>query len=134
MFISILLFLAFTPKKVELRKMVMCHTAPPDDLRQFAFDPTFQAFHQSPLSFQYNGKGKMIDFKVADGQNANAYYIKAKKKSDKWLFVYQEWWGLNDYIKKQADIFYQDLGENVNVLAIVTTANWQPIARKPVNS
>ena len=44
--------------------------------------------------------------------------IKAKKKSNKWLFVYQEWWGLNDYIKKQSDIFYTDLGGAVNVIAL----------------
>jgi dienelactone hydrolase len=43
---------------------------------------------------------------------------KPKKKSDKWLFVYQEWWGLNDHIKHQADVFYNDLGGNVNVIAL----------------
>lgn len=41
----------------------------------------------------------------------------AKQKSDKWLFVIQEFWGLNDYIKKEAETYYSELG-NVNVLAL----------------
>ena len=32
--------------------------------------------------------------------------------------MYQEWWGLNDHIKKQADVFYSDLNGEVNVLAL----------------
>ena len=60
----------------------------------------------------------MIKFKTTDAEDANAYLVKAKKKSNKWLFVYQEWWGLNDNIKKQADAFYKELGGQVNVLAI----------------
>jgi carboxymethylenebutenolidase len=60
----------------------------------------------------------MIKIKTADGTDANAYYVKAKKKSDKWLFVYQEWWGLNDCIKMESDKFYAGLGEDVNVLAL----------------
>ncbi len=62
--------------------------------------------------------GKSITFKTPDGKDASGYFIKAKKNSDKWLFVYQEWWGLNDYIRRQSDQFYKDLGENVNVLAL----------------
>jgi carboxymethylenebutenolidase len=42
----------------------------------------------------------MITFKTKDITNGNAYLVKSKTKSKKWLFVYQEWWGLNDYIKK----------------------------------
>ena len=65
-----------------------------------------------------NAKGENIKFEAADGFNAKGYFIKSKKKSNKWLFVIQEWWGLNDYIKKEADKFYGDL-DNVNILAII---------------
>jgi carboxymethylenebutenolidase len=61
--------------------------------------------------------GEMIKFKCADGSEANAYLIKAKKPTDNWLFVFQEWWGLNDNIKRQSEDFYNALG-NVNVLAL----------------
>jgi carboxymethylenebutenolidase len=97
--------------------LVMCHT-PATDMRDFALDPEFQALHPAPLPFDYEGKGQMINFAVSDGKEAKAYLVKAKKKSKKWLFVYQEWWGLNEYIKQQSDIFYKDLGEDVNVLAL----------------
>ena len=99
--------------------MPMCHTEPePYGMSAFALDPEFQALHSAPLPLNYDGKGESITFKTPDGVDAKGYLIKAKKKSKKWLFVYQEWWGLNEYIMRQSDIFYTDLGENVNVLAL----------------
>ena len=87
-------------------------------MAKFASDPTFVALHLSPLTNHYAAQGESITFPTPDGTDAKGYLIKAKKKSNKWLFVYQEWWGLNDHIKKQADIFYNDLGGEVNVLAL----------------
>jgi carboxymethylenebutenolidase len=98
--------------------MTICHTFSSDDMRQFALDPEFQALHFAPVPLQYAGVGTSITFKTADGTDGKGYLVKAKKKSNKWLFVYQEWWGLNDYIRREADTFYKDLGENVNVLAV----------------
>ena len=60
----------------------------------------------------------MVQYKTPDGQNANGFLIKAKTASTKYLLVYQEFWGLNDYIKKQSETFYNDLEGDVNVLAI----------------
>jgi carboxymethylenebutenolidase len=103
------------------REAVVCHPADmpePDDMAAFASDPAFQALHLSPLSINYTAQGEMVKIKTADGVDANGYLQKAKKKSDKWLFVYQEWWGLNDHIKKEADKFYNDLGGDVNVIAL----------------
>ena len=78
----------------------------------------FRLSHENPLPFEYKSDlGKMITFPTADGKTANAFLLKAAKKSDKWLIVYQEWWGLNDHIKKQAEVFYNDL-KDVNVLAV----------------
>jgi carboxymethylenebutenolidase len=103
----------------------ICHTVtaadftfPQEGMKQFALDPAFQALHPSPLALHYEGAGKEITFKTPDGKDASGYLIKAKKKSDKWLFVYQEWWGLNDHIRRQSDQFYKDLREEVNVLAL----------------
>lgn len=59
----------------------------------------------------------MITFSTPDGQTANAFYIAAAKPTNYTLFVYQEWWGLNDHIKREAEHFYTTLG-NVNVMAI----------------
>lgn len=59
----------------------------------------------------------MIRFKTPDGGEANAYFLEAKVKTTNWVFVFQEWWGLNDNIKRQAEDFYHSLG-NVHVLAL----------------
>jgi carboxymethylenebutenolidase len=86
----------------------------------FVKDAAFVASHLAPLPYHHISLvgGEMMQFDTPDGKKANGYLIKANKKSDKWLFVYQEWWGLNDNIKRQADTFYGDLGSEVNVLAL----------------
>jgi carboxymethylenebutenolidase len=61
--------------------------------------------------------GSIVPFNAADGKPGQAYFIPAKKKSDKWLIVIQEWWGLNDNIKMEADQYFKDLGD-VNVMAV----------------
>ena len=87
-------------------------------MNQFANDPAFRAMHANPLPFHYVSKsGEAITFNTADGKKANGFLIRSKKPSTKWLLVYQEWWGLNDYIKQQAETFHGDL-KNVNVLAV----------------
>ena len=90
-----------------------------DDMQLMASTKEFQKAHAEPLPYTHVSMagGKMIQFKTADGSMANAFMIEAAKKSNKYLFVYQEWWGLNDYIKKQSEVFYNDL-KDVNVLAI----------------
>jgi carboxymethylenebutenolidase len=96
---------------------VMCHTEI-KDMAYWANDITFQDLHPIPQEYTAPLMGKKISFKVKDGINANAYLVKARKKSKKWLFVYQEWWGLNDHIRGEADKYYTALGGDVNVMAI----------------
>lgn len=83
-----------------------------------ASTPAFAAMHPQPLHVNpENLLGKMIAFEAADGIQANAYFIPAKKKTNKFLVVIQEWWGLNDQVKMESDKYYSDLG-NVNVIAV----------------
>lgn len=102
--------------RINTSGITICHSA--NSMADFVDDPTFVALHPVPKTINYEGKGSMISLPSADGQNTTAYFLKAKKKSNKWLFVYQEWWGLNAYIRQEADKFYTDLGENVNVIAL----------------
>lgn len=99
--------------------IVSCYNAQTEYLIAMdAAKPGFAQLHQNPKPFKLeNPIGKTISFTTADGTNALGYFIPAKKKSNKWLFVIQEWWGLNDYIKKEAETFYSEL-ENVNVIAL----------------
>jgi carboxymethylenebutenolidase len=117
-------FLSYTfkqpePKPSTAECYVACFNAEARELIQAdANQPGFAALHPYPIQFKLeNPLGSTISYSSADGINAQAYFIKAKKKTNKWLFVIQEWWGLNDNIKKEAEKFYTELGD-VNVLAL----------------
>lgn len=80
---------------------------------------SFAAMHEAPLEFVLeNPKGSMISFPAADGKNGQAYEIKSSEKTNNYLIVIQEWWGLNDHIKQEADNYYNALDGKVNVLAV----------------
>lgn len=99
--------------------ITICHTPATEKFAQFASNKDFNREHASPRAYVHQSTegGKMITFACADGKDANAYVIMAKKKTDNWVFVFQEWWGLNDNIKRQSEDLFKELG-NVNVLAL----------------
>ena len=83
-----------------------------------ASTPAFASMHIAPIKVnEADLLGKMTSFEAADGKPASAYFIPSKKKSKKWLIVIQEWWGLNDHIKLEADKYYAALGD-MNVIAV----------------
>ena len=110
------LFSYLTPEPATT-SIPVCHNSVGNDMSAMAANPAFQGMHQAPRLFTYRGAGDMVKFPTADRQSANGFLLKSKKPSDKWLLVYQEWWGLNDNIKKEAETFYNDL-KDVNVLAV----------------
>lgn len=94
----------------------------PDDIREIAklegSTKEFAGLHPNPLSFELKDAiGKTVSFNTPDGANANGYEIKSKKKTKNYLFVIHEWYGLNDYIKQEADLLSSEL-DNVNVLGL----------------
>ncbi|MBT1703031.1 dienelactone hydrolase family protein [Chryseosolibacter indicus] len=99
--------------------ITVCHTSPTEKFAMFASNKDFNAEHQIPRVYRHVSEegGKMIKFQTPDGKEANGYYLKAKNKTDNWILVFQEWWGLNDNIKRQSEELYKELG-NVNVLAL----------------
>ncbi|HEX9251736.1 MAG TPA: dienelactone hydrolase family protein [Ignavibacteriaceae bacterium] len=95
-----------------------CSTGKDVSFASFSEEKEFRDIHQVPAAFILkDAKGKMITFNTKDGKAANGYFVKSEKKSDKFIFVFHEWWGLNDYIKKESDELQQKLGD-VNILAI----------------
>lgn len=95
-----------------------CGTEMKVSFASFSGQEEFRDIHQIPAVFTLkDAKGKMITYKTSDGKTANAYFVKSEKKTNKFIFVLHEWWGLNDYIKKEADELNEKLG-NVNVLAL----------------
>jgi carboxymethylenebutenolidase len=99
--------------------ITICHTSSTEKFAMFASNKEFNANHSSPRKYIHVSEegGKMIQFKCADGKDANGYVIMADKKTNNWIFVFQEWWGLNDNIKRQSEDLFKDLG-NVNVIAL----------------
>ena len=87
-----------------------------EEMAQFADDTSFQKKHEIPEEIAYNGKGKMRTIPSMDGKDVHAYVILADDPFDKVLFVFHEWWGLNDHIKQEADRLFDSLG-NVTVIA-----------------
>jgi carboxymethylenebutenolidase len=99
--------------------ITVCHTSTTEKFAMFASDKDFNAAHLVPRNYVHVSAagGKMIKFKTPDGSQANGYLLEAKKKTNNWIFVIQEWWGLNENIKRQAEDLYNALG-NVNVIAL----------------
>lgn len=86
--------------------------------RQEASTPAFASMHEAPRYYKLeNPTGTKVSFKAADGSEAMGYEIRSKAKTNKWVFVIQEWWGLNDYIKREAETLSKEL-DNVNVIAL----------------
>ncbi|MFD2720030.1 dienelactone hydrolase family protein [Hymenobacter monticola] len=107
------------------QKMASCCARPAANLSasateafaMLAADKDFSGGHDSPLPYVYEGAGQEITFKTPDGSTGKGFEIKSAKSSNKYLFVIHEWWGLNDYIKKEAAAFANEL-PGVNVIAV----------------
>lgn len=99
--------------------ITICHTSPTEKFAALASNEEFKLLHQLPRQYVHVSQqgGKMITYKCPDGTDAKGYFIPAKQKSDLWILVFQEWWGLNDNIKRHSEELYNSLG-NVNVIAL----------------
>ena len=100
--------------------VLSCCARPASATETFALlasNKDFSGGHDAPLPYSYTGEGQTVEFKTPDGQTSHAFEIKSAKPSTKYLFVIHEWWGLNDYIKKEAAQYAQEM-PGVNVLAL----------------
>ncbi|AYA36753.1 dienelactone hydrolase family protein [Hymenobacter oligotrophus] len=86
---------------------------------QLAADPAFVSGHDAPLPFDYTPQaaGQTISFATPDSSTAYGYEVKPAQPNGKFLFVIHEWWGLNDYIKRETDRLAAAM-PGVTVLAI----------------
>ncbi|WP_324671135.1 dienelactone hydrolase family protein [Hymenobacter sp. GOD-10R] len=82
-----------------------------------ASNEDFSGGHDAPLPYTYEGQGENIEFKTPDGKAGHGFEIKSSTPSTKYLFVIHEWWGLNDYIKKECSTFANEL-KGVNIIAL----------------
>lgn len=100
-------------------KMACC--VKPSATKRFAMlaaDKKFVMAHANPRKLHFQSAiGKSITFKTPDGRTSTAWELKAKTPTTNYLIVIHEWWGLNDFVKRESEKLYNDIG-NVNVVAI----------------
>lgn len=84
----------------------------------FAGDKSFVDEHPNPKPFKLEDeKGKMISFDCKDGKTGYAYEVKSDKPTNKYILVFQEWYGVNDYIKQESDELNAQFPD-INILAV----------------
>src|SRR6187402_3372252 len=95
--------------KLSAQSRSCCNAHATDAFAMLGSNAAFQSAHLSPEPINFTpSKGEMITYKVTGGKDANAFFVRADNKSDKFLFVFHEWWGLNDHIKREAERFATD--------------------------
>jgi carboxymethylenebutenolidase len=88
-----------------------------DDMSQFTDDENFKEKHETPAQIDFQGKGESLEFDTPDGQKGSAYALMPEGKTNKYLLVFHEWWGLNDQIRQEAERLFEEL-DGVAVMAI----------------
>lgn len=116
--IILTLLIAFSSFTFAQSKKVVC-CANPSSTQRFAMlasNPEFRMAHLKPLPIHFQSSiGTNISYQTPDGKTSTAYLLKAKKATNNYILVIHEWWGLNDYVKRESEKIYNDLG-NVNVI------------------
>lgn len=83
-------------------------------MTKFASDPAFIASHMSPLPLTWTPeRGHSVTFKTGYGGVGNGFFVPGKNGSTKALILVHEWWGLNSYIKREAETLERETGYNV---------------------
>lgn len=116
------LFLAFILLSTAAfaQKRSCCQLTITDQNAMLAANASFAATHIEPLAFVLESpKGEMIRFNTDDANKpGQAYLVKAATQpAKKALFIFHEWWGLNDYIKREAEQLQSEM-PGVDVYAI----------------
>jgi carboxymethylenebutenolidase len=89
--------------------LMICHSSP--------MTRTFKEKHETPAQIDFQGKGESLEFDTPDGQKGSAYALMPEGKTNKYLLVFHEWWGLNDQIRQEAERLFEEL-DGVAVMAI----------------
>jgi carboxymethylenebutenolidase len=88
------------------------------DWSTLALNTDFMASHLSPepLAYSPEESSSMVSFSTV-GKDGAAFFVPSPKPTKKVLIISHEWWGLNDYIKREAERWQKMLG-NIDVYAV----------------
>jgi len=96
-----------------------CKKPTGNNMKALALNKSFKAAHEAPLPLNYAAQsGSTIQFPTSGGADGHAFYVPADETTEKVLLVFHEWWGLNDYIKREAENWQKELGGHVAVYAV----------------
>ncbi len=77
-------------------------------------DKDFISTHLSPLPIDFQpAVGKMINIKPANGKEVRAFEVKSGPSIGKVILMFHEWWGLNEYIQREAEKLHLETGYTV---------------------
>lgn len=100
----------------------------------------FRSAHAEPRSASLPiHSGTSVAIPVPGEKPANVVMFKATGEPSATVLVIHEWWGLNDNIKNVAHTLYENLGKNVDVIAVdlyegVVTSNREEAAAAMQNA
>ncbi len=99
-------------------KKSCCGPTATEEFAAFGKEMAFVSLHEAPEPFVFKSVGgESKTLKTADGLETVVYQVMAGKPTNNYLLVFHEWWGLNDYIKQEAENWQHEIG-NVNVIAL----------------
>lgn len=93
-----------------------CETKLSDEVSfsDLALDQKFVATHLPPLPLQYDPKiGMMVNMKVEGGKEVAVFEVKSGKSNGALILMFHEWWGLNDYMLREAENLHRATGATV---------------------
>lgn len=92
-------------------KMACCKQTATAKFAMLASNPKFIKAHHNPLPIHFQSSiGKSITYNTPDGKTSTAYELKAKTPTNNYILVIHEYFGLNDYIKRESERIYNNLG------------------------
>jgi len=99
-------------------KVNCCSAMATEEFAAFGKDMAFVSLHEAPEPFIFiPAGGEMKRIKTSDSVDANIYEVPSHEPSHNYLLVFHEWWGLNDYIRQEAERIRREIG-NVTVIAV----------------
>jgi carboxymethylenebutenolidase len=117
-YLVFLLVLIGNQQLIQAQGQACCQISANDEFVRMSSSFGFQEKHDIPGNLVIDStKGNTITYKNTDGKTSNAWLIKSTKKSNQYIFVIHEWWGLNNFVKNEAIKLSQSF-PNANVLCL----------------
>ena len=95
---------------------VCCTPSATERFASLASDEAFVHSHEAPLPISVALAGKAVTFGCSDHKDGSAYFVRSSKHPNDVVLMVHEYWGLNDYIRSEADKISSELG--VSVIAV----------------